>query len=42
MLRWYSWLQDEKKDKKKRSEEEHQKLDSRMIASAEGGAGLLH
>ena len=31
-----------KKDGEKRKEEEHQKLVSRVIARAGGGAGLLH
>ena len=40
---WKTWLHDmKKKDEKKRQEEEHQKLVSRIITSAQGGAGLLH
>ena len=31
-----------KKDEEKRMETEHQKLGNRMIASADGGAGLKH
>ena len=35
MQRWYKWLHDmKKKDEEKRKGEEHQKLVSRMIASA--------
>ena len=37
------WLLEmEKKDEVKEMEEEHHKLVSRMITSAEGGAGWLH
>ena len=43
MQRWYYWLQEMKnRYEEKRKEEEHHKLVGRMIASAEGGAGLLH
>ena len=43
MRRWYNWLNEmKKKDEEKRIEAEHQKLVSRMIASADGGASLLH
>ena len=43
MQRWQNWLYEiKKKDEEKTHEEEQQKLASRMIASAEGGAGLLH
>ena len=34
-------LQDKKKDEEKRREEYHLKLDSRMVARAEGAAGFL-
>ena len=40
---WHSWLHEMKKmDEEKRTEEEHPKLVSQMIANAEGGASLLH
>ena len=43
MQQWHNWLHEmKKKDEEKRRLEEHQKLVSRMIASADGGAGLLH
>ena len=42
MQRSYNLLHEmQKKDEEKGKEEEHQKLASRMIASAEGGTGLL-
>ena len=41
MQRRCSWLQDKKNDDEKR-EESHWLLASRMIASAEGGAIILH
>ena len=42
MRRWYTCLYEmKKKDEEKRTEVEHQKLVSRMIASADGGTGLL-
>ena len=41
--RWYKWLYEvKKKDEEKKMETEHQKLVNRMVASADGGAGLLH
>ena len=42
MHRWYSWLQEVKKQDDDRRKEDHQKPVSRMVASAEGGAGLVH
>ena len=40
---WYNWqFEVKKKDEEKRMEVEHQKIVSRMIDSAQGGAGLLH
>ena len=43
MQRWYNWLVEmKKKGEEKKIQEEHQKLVSRMIASAEGTTGLLH
>ena len=42
MQRSYNLLHEmQKKDEEKEKEEEHQKLASRMIASVEGGTGLL-
>ena len=43
MQRWYRWLQRNEEEGWRRSgkEEEHQKLVRRVIASGEGGAGLL-
>ena len=42
MLRWYSWLYEmKKKDEEKRMEEDHHKLVTHMIKSADGGTGLL-
>ena len=40
---WHNWqFEVKKKDEDKRMEVEHQKIVSRMIDSAQGGACLLH
>ena len=41
MRQWYNWL-NEMKDEEKSMEAEHQTFVSRMTASADGGASLLH
>ena len=42
LQKWFSWLENEKEDDKRKMEELHQQRVNQMIKSAEGSAGLLH